>query len=543
MVGRVVTGKAGWLMAGLLVVQSTAFAMDAVLPPYDFDRNRPAEDIAGRAGLYVSAIEIQGDILMGAAARAELTARYSGRTLHSSELLALRDEITERYVSVGYVTSGAVIRSLEGGVLTLEVVPGRLSAIQVESTGRFRPGFLERYLDAFGDSTLPVNVFELERRLQIFQQDPHVASVEAQLVPGTRPGESILRVRPRETRPWLVRVETSNHQSPAIGEWNGLITVDALNLSGRADDAHLGLRASEGLTEINAAYTFPLNARDTRLALFASGTDSEVVTAPFDDLDIDARTRSYGLLLSHPWQRTPVRASRLSLGIEWRESETFLLGSGFSFVEGPEEGLARVAVARGGWEWLHRGPVNVLAGRAEVSVGLDAFGATTASGDVPDGEFEKLLMQFQWARRLDAFASQLVLRADAQLTEDPLFGMEQLALGGRWTVRGYRENTVIRDNALVASLEWRIPVLRDVRGTSRLELRPFIDGSRSWNVDRSETGPRTLASAGLGLLWQQPGLGLQAEIYWGEALNDVDYPGEYSVQDDGVHARLTWSGP
>ena len=65
-------------------------------------------------------------------------------------------------------------------------------------------------------------------------------------------------------------------------------------------------------------------------------------------------------------------------------------------------------------------------------------------------------------------------------------------------MRGYRENTLIRDSAVISSLEWRVPILRDVRGTNRLELRPFADWSRSWNDGREEIGPRELVSVGLG---------------------------------------------
>ncbi|MDH3644721.1 MAG: ShlB/FhaC/HecB family hemolysin secretion/activation protein, partial [Gammaproteobacteria bacterium] len=338
---------------------------------------------------------------------------------------------------------------------------------------------------------------------------------------------------------WAVRVEASNHLSPAVGGWQGLFAVDALNLTGRGDDLHLGVRGSEGLEEISAEYAFPIGARGTRLSVYGFAADSEIVTDPFADLDIEAESRTYGLRLSHPLRRSLDVQSNLSLNFEWRESETFLLGSGFSFVDGPEEGVAEIAVVRAGWERLQRTQRDVFAGRVELSAGLNAFGATQSSGDTPDGEFFKALVQLQWARRMDFLTSQLVLRTDAQLSNDPLLGLEQIAVGGRWTVRGYRENTLIRDSAVISSLEWRVPIVRDVRGINRLELRPFVDWSHSWNHSRAEIGPRELVSAGIGVHWE-PLDGVRAELYWGEALNDVDYPGKYDLQDDGVHFRFTW---
>ena len=76
-------------------------------------------------------------------------------------------------------------------------------------------------------------------------------------------------------------------------------------------------------------------------------------------------------------------------------------------------------------------------------------------------------------------------------------------------------------------------------GRSRLELRPFVDWSYSANVDADEIGPRQLSSAGIGFYWS-PTPPLQFEVYWGEALNNVTYAGEYDLQDDGIHFRFTW---
>ena len=82
-------------------------------------------------------------------------------------------------------------------------------------------------------------------------------------------------------------------------------------------------------------------------------------------------------------------------------------------------------------------------------------------------------------------------------------------------------------------------LLRDARWVSRLELRPFIDWSYSTNKSREELRRNTLSSVGLGLFWM-PVDQFQAEVYWGEPLQTVDYPGEYDLQDDGIHFRFIW---
>jgi hemolysin activation/secretion protein len=510
----------------------------SILPAYRFDESVAAERLSATPSYQVERIEFRGHSAITDSELADLGAPYAGRALNFRDLVALRDAVTLLYVNRGYVTSGAAIRSLQDGVLLIEIVEGRLAGIEVSSDGRLRERYVAQYLNGFGPME-PVNVLEMEERLQLLQLDTHVARVDAQLLPGPRRGEAFLHVQPIETSPWAIRVEGSNHLNPAVGGWQGFAAVDALNLSGRTDDLHVAIRGSEGLKELSAEYAFPVGARGSRLAAYGFAADSEIVTEPFSALDIEAESRTYGLRLSHPLHRALDGQSSLSLNFEWRESETFLLGSGFSFVDGPQEGVAKIAVLRAGWERLRRSQRNVVASRVELSMGINGLGATRSNDRSPDGKFIKALLRLQWARRLEFLSSQLVWRNDAQLANDPLLGLEQIAVGGRWTVRGYRENTLIRDSAVISSLEWRIPILRDVRGVSRLELRPFVDWSHSWNHDRAELGPRELFSTGVGVHWA-PRAGIEAELYWGEALNNIDYPGGYDLQDDGIHFRFTW---
>ena len=119
---------------------------------------------------------------------------------------------------------------------------------------------------------------------------------------------------------------------------------------------------------------------------------------------------------------------------------------------------------------------------------------------------------------------------------DPLLPLERISVGGSDSVRGYPENQMVRDNALVASLELRVPVLRGPLERPVLELAPFFDFGKAWNRDGFESF-RSIASAGLGLRWSpRPRIGL--EVYWGARLRDVDTRDAERLQDLGIAARL-----
>jgi hemolysin activation/secretion protein len=188
----------------------------------------------------------------------------------------------------------------------------------------------------------------------------------------------------------------------------------------------------------------------------------------------------------------------------------------------------------------------VLAVRSRLSLGVDALGATTNDqADVPDGRFLAWLGQFQYGRRLGMQDIQLLFRLDVQLTTEPLLPLEQIAIGGRFSVRGYRENQLVRDNGLIASLESRIPLVRNTRWAEYVQVVPFVDFGWGWNRKVDTPDPTTLLSIGLGLRWGATWrvavpLRTQAEVFWGYKLKDVRTEGG-NLQDKGLHLQFVVS--
>jgi hemolysin activation/secretion protein len=141
---------------------------------------------------------------------------------------------------------------------------------------------------------------------------------------------------------------------------------------------------------------------------------------------------------------------------------------------------------------------------------------------------------------------QLLGRMDLQLTNSPLFPLEQVALGGRYTVRGYREVTILRDNSFIASVEPRFPLFRWASGEPMVQFAPFVDVAHGWNIGENRPSaiapltsfPNTLASVGVGLRWNiLPKDRASFEFYWGDRLNPVPKTGN-TLQDKGIHLGI-----
>ncbi len=131
-------------------------------------------------------------------------------------------------------------------------------------------------------------------------------------------------------------------------------------------------------------------------------------------------------------------------------------------------------------------------------------------------------------RRFGERDYQLLFKSIVQLTDDPLLPMEKCALGGMETVRGYPENTLVRDRCFVTSLEFRVPVYHlPLAGVSRgpsegqVQLALFADYGYARNKGAFDLEPNSIYSTGVGLRWDANDK-IRAAVYWGYPFREVN---------------------
>jgi hemolysin activation/secretion protein len=494
----------------------------------------------------VRQILVTGSTVFSEQELATVTAPFINRTVTSEDLEALRLTLTRLYIDNGYINSGAILpdQTVTDGVMRFDIIEGELTSVTVTGNRWFRAGYLRKRLTL--DVEPPLNIGTLQTRLQHLQQDERIERLNAELRPGVRPGESELHVQVEEHVPFYVALEVNNYQAPPIGAERGLLTVAHRNLTGHGDVFSFTFGRSAGLElQIDTSYTLPLNARDTTVSARYQQNGSSVVQASLADLDIESREEIYTLTVRHPFYSTLRREFALALSAEHLESKTFLSGQPFDFSLGSENGKTNDTALRFSQEWLDRTQNQVLAIRSRFSLGLDALDATIHNDSaIPDGRFFVWLGQFQWARRLSAQDIQFLFRLDVQLTPDPLLPLEQIAIGGRYSVRGYRENEIIRDNGLIASVESRIPLIRNKRWAEFVQVVPFVDAGGGWNSRVPTPDPHILLGVGLGVRWAATlyaALPLRSsfEVFWGYRVIHVKTEGDGdSLQDHGISLQF-----
>lgn len=517
----------------------------SILPQVPTTPQTPSDNRLGNIRVFVHDIHVTGSTVFSEAELAEVTAPYRNRELTTEDLERVRLALTLLYVNRGYLTSGAIIpdQDVALGIIVIQMAEGRLSRIDVEGNQWFRSSYLRDRV-ARGVST-PVSIRPLQERIQLLQQDPRIERINAELKPGDVRGESVLNVRVKDANPFKAWLDFNNYQTPVVGAERGLATVAHQNVTGHGDQFIFTYGRSSGVNPIiDTSYSLPLNSYETTFTAYYRKNAFLVVEDPFRTLDLNVDTQIIGLALRQPVYRTVTDELAVSLAGEHLYLKTTSAfdapGLPSLFIPGSSNtGVATVSALRFLQEYTHRSPSFVFAALSRFSFGLNVLGATINSGPLPDGQFVSWLGQAQAVKRLENWwGIQLFGRVAAQVANDRLFPLEQMPVGGRFSVRGYRENTLVRDDAVLASFESRFPLLRFASGEDRLQFAQFVDFGHAWNAKGDTPDPHTLASVGVGLRWTiLPQERARFEVYWGQQLNHVR-GGEGNLQDHGIHLQL-----
>jgi hemolysin activation/secretion protein len=548
---RFIYGALG--IAAMSLLASTLGAQ--VLPPppaCQMQSNR----LDSAARLFVRSFRFEGNTAFSNEELAKVTEPFTNREINSGELEEARRAVTVHYINHGYVSSGAVLpdQTPTNGIVLMRVVEGHISRVEVRGNHWLRDGFITSRLDRWDGP--PLNVNPLTEGLQLLRQNPNVRQINAELKPGSAPGEGVLGARVVDELPFRVGLQADNHRPPSVGAEEISLLLADLNLTGNSDAMNLryGIADSgpngfdfSGFNNVEGSYALPLNRYDTTIGAHASKLDTSIIEQPFtlETLGLQSafgsQTISYGVFLRQPFFQTANHEAAFTVAFDRGQNDTTLFGQPFSLSPGAVNGRMIVSALRLSQEWVGRSQNQVLALRSTFNVGLDVFDATDHASE-PNGKFFSWQGQAQYVRRLFNTQNQLIFRLTGQWTDEPLLALEQISVGGSQTVRGYRENTLVRDRGIVSSLEFRLPVLFNKAGAGIVDIAPFFDFGSAWNINGSPEPdkPDTICSTGLGLLLA-PNKYINAELYWGYRLRHIPMPSDKNAQDLGLHFQVNFN--
>ena len=497
----------------------------------------------------IKRFEVTGSTVFSPAELARITGKYTNKPLDFAQLLQVASEITQLYVSNGYINSGAYVpgdRSFDanGGTIEIKVIEGRVEDIVVTGTKRLDPNYIKSRI-ALGVG----KVLKIDRTidsLRLLQLDPLIKSISTELVSGQQPGTSIIQIAVTESPNWQAGASIANNRTPSVGEIIAQVSVSQNNLTGMGDGIGVTYGKSEASSVLDLNYTLPLNPRNGTLRFQYSNSNSRVIESPFDRLDINSNGQDFGLTYRQPIVQTPSQEFALGATLARRETNTGYLFSvigeriAYPTPGADANGLTRVAAARFFQDYTVKDTQQVFALRSQVSLGVNALGATINPSS-PDSQFLSWRGQAQYVRSL-APNSIFLFKVETQLADRPLLAIEQIGLGGQDTIRGYRQDLLLADNGVIASAEVRLPIFTAPDSRQVFQVVPFLDFGLGWNQPNNPSpnpNPSTIASGGLGLRYQG-GDNFSARLDYGIPFTAIDTI-KRTGQEKGFYFSLNYN--
>lgn len=469
---------------------------------------------------------------------------YLHKPVSVDELDELRRLITHHYIDQGYITSGATFpqNPIQGKTLSIKIVEGKVGEITIKGSEWLRDDYIANRL--IPDDEVPLNMNELQDKFRLLLTDPLFEQLNGRLLPGTDRGLSILDVEIERARPYQFSAIMDNYRSPSVGSVAVGANTWLRNLTGQGDLIDLTFYSSAPTGGKSLQYfgnwIMPLGDYGTKAYFSFNRSNTSIIEEPLAVLNINSNSFSVEGGVNQTLIDNLERRLSLGISLGFKENETYLLGRSFSFIPGQLTGKNQVSFMRFNQEYIERWEKVALAFRSTFSVGLNSFGSTINNNALyPDSQFFAWLGQTQGVWHLPYLKSDLILRGTMQLSNQPLMPLERIAVGGRYTVRGYRENHLVRDNGYSGSAEIHIPVFGENQSDYSVQLIPFIDYGAAWNnKDITLIKPTTqyIYSTGIGIQFHVPHF--SGEFFWAHRLEHQTIQQHGDLQDDGIHFQV-----
>lgn len=411
-------------------------------------------------------------------------------------LCEIRDAAATILRNKGYLAATQVpTQRIEDGVVTFEVLYGRISAVRARGETRGAEVKLQQYLGRLAEDEI-FDRNQAERALLLARDLPGY-TVNLTLRPaGGAPGDLIGEVTVRREQ-YAFNFALQNYGASATGPVGGQVQAQFFGLTGMGDVTSLSYFTSSDFNEqqvFQASHEF----RPGGSGLIVGASATYAITKPDLGLaanlgvpvqDLEATTFFASLSASYPIKRT--------------QGENLSLAGGFDYIDQDVDFIAPLSRDRIRVGWLRlaydsidlarRAPRYQASGAIEFRQGLDIFGANSVciGPACPAGQINP--------GRLDGKPTSSVIRANANIelavTKDialafkpaaqlslsgGLFGFEEFSAGNFSVGRGYDPGTIIGDSGFAMTTEARSATL-PVSDTVAMQPYAFFDLAKIYN--------------------------------------------------------------
>ena len=384
-----------------------------------------------------------------------LAAELEGKDVYFEDLLDFATQVTKFYQSKGYLTSFALIpeQVIRDGQVTVLITESRIANLNISGERWARDWYLRKIVmgkkgvregDVFNAVALQNAMKELNERDYISGSTAVHKSQETQLT------EIDLDIADRF--PLNLDMNWDNYGRSVTGTQRFTAIAGIDNLTGFGDRIYGGTILSSGSTGLLAGYDIPISPYGTRLGYDFMYSRIKL-GGDLADLKIKGNSHSHFFKVTHPFIKTAKADLIGTIGFDFSHTESEL----GLFPGSPKLSDYDLRVLRANLYGMRNDQYGRWIGTLGGDFGFNALGASGTSSGGQKSQFIKLLASAIRVHRLP-LDSIGILRINGQYSPDKLYAMEQIQLGGPYTLRGYQPAEIIGDSGVTGTAEIRFPI-------------------------------------------------------------------------------------
>lgn len=372
--------------------------------------------------------------------------RYAGRCIGREGASLIVKRLSAGLVERGYITTriGLPEQNLATGVLRLVIVPGVLRAVRFADAtpvGDWRSAFPLRPGDL-------INLRDIEQGLEQMKRVPS-QDVDFKIEPGDKPGESDIVITVKRSRPWRLGLSLDDSGSQATGRRQNGLTLAVDNLLGANDLLNLGLnadaendRARRGTRGHSIQYSLPWGYWTSTVSqsLYQYHQRIQGINQAFVS---SGESASEEIRLQRLIHRNQAGKTSVQFRASRREQKSFLDDTEIQ-VQHRTTAAAELSVTH--QHYLGAAQITATVAHKE---GVPWFGGRGDAANLAAGSptnryrMETLDIGVQVPFRLTDVPLRWNAAFRGQTTRNALYTTEQMAIGGRYTVRGFNGDTTL----------------------------------------------------------------------------------------------------
>ena len=470
----------------------------------------------------------------------EILKEWVGKSVNFDDLQKACDAVVALYRKNG-LTVQAILppQQIAGGVVKILVTEAKLSEVIIDTPqgdtrfGKKRAAEYITYANALGQ---PLSLEKLERALIILNETPGVM-VTSQLEPGKNDGETAVRVQLTEPQVIAGRVEANNYGSRTTGANQGVLALNANNVSGIGDQAAVNGIYSEGSQYIQGAYSLPASKNGLRIGVAGTYLNYKNVSNYASPNGGVGDSWTTGLSAAYPLIRSQATNVNATMNYDIKSymnknQATQYVISSYN-IKNFSMGLSGNHYDGFGGGGISTGSVSLVFGYLDIlGTSAPGYGAYTPPG------FTKFAASGSRNQQLteDGLTS-FYLALSGQMASVNLNSAEQFYLGGPYGVRAYPVAQGAGSQGGLATAELRRKLPQNVTLTAFFDagvVQQYKNLYEGWQGLTNANNTYSLMGAGLGAKWFYAGWNIAGSVAWKVGSNPLYTFNGQATNTDGT---------